>query len=91
MGKRKLFTGIFVGAFLGGVAAMFDKETRDYTKEKVSEVKATTSYYVKNPSEAVSNMKSFVSELNNTVQEESTNAINLLDQVESTFSKVMKK
>lgn len=90
MGKRKLCTGILVGAFFGGLAAMFDKDTRNYTKEKVSEVKATTRYYVQNPSDAVSTMKNLVSEINSTVQEESSHAMNLLDQVEKTFSKVIK-
>lgn len=90
MGKRNLYTGILVGAILGGIVSLFNTDTRNYTKNKWNETKATTSYYVSNPVEAVRQLKQSVHQVNQTVSNEAENAINALDQVETSLSKVIK-
>lgn len=88
MGKRKLITGMVVGALIGGVVALFDRETRGYTKQKLSSAKSASLYCLKNPSEAVGNFKQAFDQLHENVTYQAENAINALEQVEETLGKV---
>ncbi|MGM8213164.1 YtxH domain-containing protein [Virgibacillus sp. W0430] len=91
MGKRNLCTGVLIGAIVGGVVSLFDKNTRDYTKNKWSETKAATASYFTNPAEAVHSLKQCVQQVNHTINNEAQNTINALEQVENTLTKVLKK
>lgn len=91
MGKRKLLVSITIGAAVGGVTALFDRETRDYAKEKLTAARSSSSYFMNNPSEAIHNLKNTFDQLNQTFASGTANAINALEQVESTLDKVTNK
>ncbi|OZU87733.1 hypothetical protein CIL03_15315 [Virgibacillus indicus] len=91
MGKRKLFLGVAIGAAAGGLVTLFDKETRDYTKEKFNTAKASSSYFIQNPSEAVHNVRTAFDTFNQNFASGADSAINALEQVENTLEKVANK
>ncbi|MGY0692552.1 YtxH domain-containing protein [Virgibacillus sp. FSP13] len=91
MGRQKLCLGVLLGAMAGGLAALYDQETRYYTKNKLSSVKSTANYYVKHPSEAIRNAKDACNQLNASFNHNADNAINALEQVEETVNKISKK
>lgn len=91
MGKRNLFMGIFLGAIIGGLATLFNKETRAYTKGKASLCKAKTGYMIKYPSEAVRNTRVAFDQLNERLTNNAESVINALEQVENTLDKVSRK
>ncbi|HEX6593017.1 MAG TPA: YtxH domain-containing protein [Bacillota bacterium] len=88
MGKRKLFTGIIVGAVVGGLTSLVDREVREYTKNKCSAIKATSGYYIKHPSEAIRNARVTFDQFNQTVSTGVENTINALEQVEEALDTV---
>lgn len=91
MGKKKLYTGVIIGALVGGLAALLDKETRSYTKEKLADVKEQSSYCLKNPSEAVKNLQDSFDQFNQKFMYQTDNAVKAIEQVEDTLDKVLKK
>ncbi|WP_067728698.1 YtxH domain-containing protein [Oceanobacillus damuensis] len=91
MGKRKLLLGITVGAAVGGVTALFDRDTREYAKEKLVSARTSSSYFMNHPSEAIHNLRDTFDQLNQTFANGAENAINALEQVETTLDKVTNK
>lgn len=91
MGKRKLILGVTAGAVIGGVVALFDRETRDFAKDKLATAKSGSSYVINNPSEAIHNLRNTFDQLNQTLSSGAANAINALEQVETTLDKVTNK
>jgi len=91
MGKRNLFMGMLLGAIIGGLASLFNKETRAYTKGKVASCKAKTGNMIKNPSETVRNTRVAFDQLNERFTDNAANVINALEQVENTLDKVSGK
>lgn len=91
MGKRKLLSGVIIGAIVGGVTALFNKEARDYAKGKIVSAKEQTTYFIKHPSNAVRNARVTLDQLNETFTSGAENTINALEQVEQTLEKVVKK
>jgi len=91
MGKKTLFSSIAIGAVVGGVVSLFNKETRDYVMDKGSQAKDQASYYVNHPNEAIENLKSTVIDVTEMIDDNKTGALNALDQVENTVAKVFKK
>jgi len=91
MGKRKLILGITIGAVVGGATALFDRETRDFAKGKLASVKSGSAYFISHPSEAIHSLRDSVEQINQTITNGTANAINALEQVESTLDKVTNK
>lgn len=91
MSKRRLYTSMAVGALIGGVYALFDKGTREYTKGQIKRLKDTSSNYLKNPADTLHNARMKFEQLNNSVSYQVENAINALEQVETTINKVSNK
>lgn len=91
MGKQKLWIGVLLGAMTGGLAALFDKETRYYTKKQLQQAKSVTSYVVQNPADVVRMAKDTSNQLNEKLNTNADNAINALEQAEETWNKVRKK
>lgn len=91
MGKQKLYLGMLLGAVAGGLASLYDKETRSYTKQRLQQAKGTTSYYLKHPTDAIRNVQSACNQFSQKFNENADNAINALEQVEDTLDKITKK
>lgn len=91
MGKRKIIVGVVTGAIVGGAAALLDKEARGYACGKMKELKASSSYYISNPSEAIHGLQQTMGKVSQAFESGSSNAMNALDQVEQTLEKVTNK
>lgn len=91
LGKRKLIAGMVVGAIVGGLTALLNKEARSYARKKMSTAKGKTYDIVKNPSEAVRSARKRIDALNYKVVNHAEQAINALEQVEETLDKFIKK
>lgn len=91
MGKRKLFLGALTGAIVGGLITLFDRETRNYTKGKLSIMKSSTSYIIKNPSEAVHQFQTTFDQFNDKFTSGAESTLNALDQVQTTLAKMGNK
>lgn len=91
MGKKTLFSSMAIGAVIGGVVSLFNKETRYYVKDKSNQAKDQVSYYGQHPNEAIGNLKSTVIDVTKKIEDNKTGALNALDQVENTIGKVFKK
>lgn len=87
MGRRKLLTGIILGAIVGGLAALTNKEARTYAKTKLQSSKEATKHYLKNPSEAVKNVKTSFDQFNQSFTRSADSTINALEQIEETLDK----
>lgn len=91
MGRNKLFRGIIIGAVVGGIVALFDKDARDYAKRKAVDTSTTTKYFLKNPSEAIHNVRVTVDQFNQDFVKGVENTVNALEQVENTLDSFIKK
>ncbi|SHH80796.1 YtxH domain-containing protein [Virgibacillus sp. Bac330] len=91
MGKRKLVTGVVLGATAGGLISLLDKETRVYAKEKLASAKSGASYMLKNPSETIHSVRTNFDKLNQAFAKGAENTINALNQAETTLEKVTNK
>lgn len=91
MGRQKLFLGVFIGAIVGGLASLADRDTRSYTKLKLKNAKNGSNYYVKHPSEAVKVARDSFDKVNKQFATGTENAIKALDQAESSLDKFSKR
>ncbi|CDQ20470.1 hypothetical protein SAMN05192559_105268 [Halobacillus karajensis] len=88
MGQSKLWKGVLLGAVVGAIVALMDKDTRKYVGEKSRSTGARCQSYMKHPSEAIHNLRvnyeSFSTQLNKGV----VDLLELLDKAESMLNKV---
>lgn len=91
MEKRKLFSRIIIGAIIGASTALLDKDVRHYTKKRLINAKDKTSYFVKNPSKTVGEIRTKLNQLNNTLSGHARQAIDTLEQLEQTLEKFVDK
>ncbi len=91
MGKRTLLTGIIVGASVGGLVSLLNKDARRYAKDTLDQSCDMLTYYAKHPEEAVNSIRHTVLSLNDVIDTNTSSAVNALEQVESSIGKVMKK
>ncbi|MCA1024983.1 MULTISPECIES: YtxH domain-containing protein [Cytobacillus] len=57
MGKSLFWKGVVLGAIAGGALTMLDRDTRENAKSKCRETTESAKYYIKNPDEAVQQVK----------------------------------
>lgn len=91
MGKKKLLTGIILGATIGGLLSLFDQDAKSYAKNCLKKSRDKASNCMKNPTEAIQNVKRSALKLNDVVEENVRGAVNTLDVIESSLNKVLKK
>ncbi|ASN06903.1 hypothetical protein [Virgibacillus necropolis] len=91
MQNNKLVYGIIIGALVGGLTTLFDRETRSTTKMQYFNTKRKTNYYLKHPSEAVRKARVACNQFNDTFNSSADTAINTLEQVEQTIDKMQNK
>ena len=91
MGKRRLISSIAIGAALGGAAALFDWETRNYTKHKLTLAKDKSAEMIKNPVLSIHNARIAMEEFSEGLAYQTENAANALEQVENSIARVTSK
>lgn len=91
MGKQKLILGLALGAIIGGVVSLFDKETRQYVSAKIDASKDELSQIVQHPNESLTLLKHDVLNATNKVTDTLDSALNAMDQVESTLETLRKE
>jgi len=91
MGKRKLLSGMMIGAIVGGAVALLNKDARKYAQAKVISAKEKTSYVFKHPAEAVRASRMKIDYLNDHLINSFENAVNALEQVEQTLDRLVQK
>jgi hypothetical protein len=91
MGKRRLISSIAIGAAVGGIAALFDWDTRNYTKHKLSNAKNKSVEVMKNPTLSIHNARIAMEEFSESLTYQTENAVNALEQVENTIARVTSK
>lgn len=91
MKNNKLVYGMVIGALLGGLTTLFDRETRHRTKLQCQSAKREGDYFLKHPSEAVKKARDACNQFNDTFSSSAESAINALEQVEQTIDKLTKK
>lgn len=90
MGRKTLWTGIVLGATLGGLLSLINKDARNYVKHVATESVENLTFYSKNPETACKEIKMKVSNMNDMVAESTRSAINAIEQVENTIVTVRK-
>lgn len=91
MGKRKLISGVLIGAVVGGLAALLDRSTREYATTKLHEVKESTSRYTSNPHEAIRDARIAFDKFNQGFSGGAEKAMESLEKLEQTMSKVSQR
>jgi len=91
MGKRKLLTGIIVGASIGGLVSLLNEDARKYAQAKLAESRDSLAYYAKNPTSAINSIRQSVTTFNRMVESNTSGAVHTLEQVEQSLNKVLKK
>lgn len=91
MQNNKMVMGVLIGALVGGLVALFDKETRTTTKSQCKNAKDKTNYYVKHPSEAIRNARVACNQFNDKFNSSADSAISALEQVETTIDRLTNK
>lgn len=89
MGKRKLMTGIIVGASIGGLISLMNEDARKYAKEKANEAVDNVQQCIKNPAETVKQVREKVETLNEAISSNASSAVNALEQVENSLNKLL--
>ena len=89
MGKRKLMTGIIVGASIGGLISLMNEDARKYAKEKANEAVDNVQQCIKNPAETVKQVREKVETLNEAISTNASSAVNALEQVENSLNKLL--
>lgn len=89
MGKRKLMTGIIVGASIGGLISLLDEEARKYAKDKANQACDQFQKSLQNPSHTVKQVKEKVVTFNELLASNTHSAVNALEQVESSLNKML--
>ncbi|WP_096271451.1 hypothetical protein [Paucisalibacillus globulus] len=91
MGKRRLISSIAIGAALGGAAALFDWETRKYTKHKLQVAKNKSTDIIRNPALSIHNARIAMEEFSESLVYQTENAANALQTVENSIARVTSK
>lgn len=90
MGKKTLWTGVILGATVGGLISLFNKNARNYVKSSATASLENATFYSKNPEIAFKEIKTKITSINNLVTESTDDAINAIEQVENTVITVRK-
>ncbi len=87
MGKRKIISHIVIGAALGAVVSLFNKETRTYAKDKITVLKDQINEVKEHPDKAVRSLRTAVEKVNQTLASGAENMLQGLDKIEDKFDK----
>ncbi|UOQ48871.1 hypothetical protein MUN88_01655 [Gracilibacillus caseinilyticus] len=88
MGKNTLVRGIAAGAIIGGLITLFDRDTRGYVGQKIKSCGDKTSFYVKNPADAMHQLNTQYTRYSQQFSANLTSALHMLDQIREIADKV---
>ncbi|WP_163580979.1 YtxH domain-containing protein [Gracilibacillus saliphilus] len=91
MGKERLLKGILAGAIVGGLITLSDRETRSYVTRKLQVCGNKTSYYAKNPADAIHQLNSNYARWSEQLATGLTSALNMLHQLQELTEKIDKR
>lgn len=91
MGKKTFWTGIVLGAVIGGTMSLLNKNARNYAKNTGLTTIENLTFYYKNPSIGIKEVKDSIKSINESVTDSSDNVVNLLTRAETTIDKVTKR
>lgn len=87
MGKRKIYIGMIVGAVVGGLTALVNKDAREYAKDKLINSKEQTKYFLQHPQEAIANVKESFEQFSAKITDHAESTVKTLDQIEGTLER----
>ncbi|UOQ43846.1 YtxH domain-containing protein [Halobacillus salinarum] len=88
MGQQKLWTGMVVGALIGGTAMLFDRETREYVMNKSCTTGRACRDFAKHPSELIHSVRLNYEELSQKFNEGADTLLRTLNKLEEILNKV---
>ncbi|HLQ73604.1 MAG TPA: YtxH domain-containing protein [Bacillota bacterium] len=91
MGKQTLIRGILIGAVVGGLATLSNKEVRTYIKESTRNCVEQTSYMIKNRSQIIDCAQSQIQNIEETFTNQVGQVENLWEQIEEVREIFFKK
>jgi len=91
MEKRRLVSGMVIGAIVGLAAVMADQSVRKYAKEKVAKAVDQTSSMIKQPSITVNRFRQGLNKFNETFSSRTSQTVNTLEKIEETLEKFTHK
>lgn len=87
MGKRRIISHIVIGAIVGAVISLFNKETRTYAKDKITVLKDQINDVKEHPDKAVRTLRTAVEKVNHSLASSAENVLQTLDKVEDKLDK----
>ncbi|WP_226035372.1 YtxH domain-containing protein [Aquibacillus saliphilus] len=88
MSNRKLIRGIIIGAAVGGLVTMFDRNTRNDVLDQLKTSSRTANNYVKNPSEAFYNLRNSYETISTDLTRGINSVLTILTQVQETLDSI---
>jgi len=82
MGKSLFWKGVFLGAVAGGALSLLDKSTRESVVTTCKKTTYEISFYVKNPGEAVNQVKEVTNKMKSTFEQVSEDVSFIAEKVE---------
>ncbi|WP_222599239.1 hypothetical protein [Aquibacillus kalidii] len=88
--NNKLVQGMALGALVGGLLALLDRDTRNDVWNKVKTTQASTRYYAKNPSEGFQSLREGYINISSNISNGVTGALDILAKIQETLDSVSK-
>ncbi len=82
MGKSLFLKGVLFGALAGGALSLLDRSTRESVMSNCKKTTKEISFYVKNPKEAVNQVKEVTNKIQSTFEQVSSEVSYIMEKVE---------
>jgi gas vesicle protein len=82
MGKSLFIKGVLFGAVAGGALSLLDKSTRESVVSNCKKTTKEISFYIKNPGEAVNQVKEMKNKIQTTFEQVSSEVSFIMEKVE---------
>ncbi|WP_138417975.1 YtxH domain-containing protein [Aquibacillus sediminis] len=88
MSNRKFVRGVIIGAAVGGLVTLFDRETRNDVVGKLRSTGNATTYYVKHPSTAFHDLTAGYQQLSNQLATGLNSTLQMLAQLQDLLDSI---
>ena len=82
MGKSLFLKGVLYGALAGGALSLLDRSTRESVTANCKKATKEITYYVKNPGQAISQIKDMSNQIQSTFEQVSSEVSFIMEKVE---------